>query len=77
MSATNASEGRRWRRAPHLRGLGPPEAPDTLISFSEESRYLASEADRYTWHEQNLLRHKLKRAVGMIFYDDARGWLYR
>ena len=51
------------------------EALDAMIPFTEETRYLSSKVDRHTWRDQDALRQKLKQAVGMSFYDHAKGWL--
>jgi hypothetical protein len=61
--------------------LSAPEAVliiellDAVIPFTEESRYLASENDRFAWHAHDALRRKLKAAIGMSFFDRAKGWL--
>jgi hypothetical protein len=51
------------------------EVPDAVIPFKENTGHLASENDRFTWHAHDALRSRLKRAVGMSFYDGAKGWL--
>jgi hypothetical protein len=51
------------------------EALDALIPFSEDTAFTASPEERARWAPYSGVRSRLKQAVGMSFYDPARGWL--
>jgi hypothetical protein len=51
------------------------EALDALIPFGEDTAHTVPWEERERWASYSALRHRLKEAVRMSFYDSARGWL--
>jgi hypothetical protein len=50
------------------------EALDALIPFKEDTAYVEKAEVRFVWMPYSRVRHRLKEAVRMSFYDSARGW---